>query len=149
MNSINSSQNDFNKTKKILDEKKTLLNNTNLANFKDTLSVFSFNNNSTNFEKKRYSTVNIKVKEKQEYEFPNIKTMQKELSQKIYSKESGEIINAVKESNDYLRTHTNPSFKPEFTTTTNWGGLNTLAKTNISSKKKKILFKLFNFRFYH
>lgn len=108
--SFNNTNSDFNKTRKSYDEKKTFINNTNLTNFRETLNVFNFNS-STNFEKKD-NIVNIKVREKQEYEFPNIKTMQKELSQKIYTKESGDIITAVKESNDNLRTN-NSNIKTE------------------------------------
>lgn len=135
MKSINCSQSDFNKTKKSFEGKKTMMNDANIANFRETLSVFSFNNNNSNIEK-RNTSVNIKVKEKQEYEFPNIKTMKKELTQNIYTKESGEIISAVKQSNDNLRNTNNSSFKPEFATTLTNGGLNKCLKKDLISNEK-------------
>jgi hypothetical protein len=125
---MNSSKTDFNKTKKSFEKKKTL------TNFRDTLNVFNFNNNhtSSNYEKKR--AINVKLKEKQEYEFPNIKILNKELTQKIFTKESGDIITAVKQSNDYLKTTNYSTFKNEFSTTNN-------LCYNITNNKKDTLSK--------
>jgi hypothetical protein len=131
---MNSNQSDLNKTKKSFEKKNSLTNNSNLANLRDTLNVFNFNNNNTsnNFEKKR--AINVRVKEKQEYEFPNIKTLNKELNQKIYTKESGDIITAVKQSNEYLRTTNYSSFKNEYVTTNNFGNNATFNKKETLSK---------------
>jgi len=151
MKSFNNSQSDFNKTKKSFEGKKSFMNNTNLANFHDTLNIFNFNNNnnSSTFDK-RNSTVNIKVREKQEYEFPNIRTMQKELTQKIYTKESGDIISAVKQSNDNLRNTNNSSIKFDISNINNGGNKNTKVKKEITSKKfiKNYLIFFINIYFY-
>lgn len=134
MKSNNCTLSDFNKTKKSFDDKKTFLNNTNLTNFRETLNVFAYNN--MNHFEKRNSTVNIKVREKQEYEFPNIKTMQKELAQKIYTKESGDIITAVKESNDTLRNINNTQIKTDYGRKTTMDvNMNILTKKDTYSKK--------------
>lgn len=138
MKSINCSQSEFNKTKNSFDEKKSILNNTNLTNFRDTLSIFSFNQNNNNIPKntnidKRTSSLNIKVREKHEYEFPSIKTMQKELTQKIYTKESGDIITAVKLSNDNLRGLNNTNINPEFATINTANHNKDYRKDNISN----------------
>jgi hypothetical protein len=137
--SINNSQSDFNKTKKSLETKKTYMNSTNLANFKETLNVFnnfnscsdSINNSDKKFGNKR-NTINVKVREKQEYEFPNIKIMQKEISKKIYTKESGDIIMAVKQSNEILRKNSSSSIKQEFSTINPENNFSSVIKNPIS-----------------
>ena len=136
--SINNSQSDFNKTKKSFDTKKTFMNNTNLANFKETLNVFknfNSNNNSNNNSDKKFgnkkTAINVKVREKQEYEFPNIKTMQKELTQKMYTKESGDIIRAVKQSNETLIKNGSSSIKPDCS-------INNLGSNYVSVNKNTI-----------
>ncbi len=85
--------------------KKHALSNIDDTNVKDTLSVFSFNNN--NCEKIRDSII-IKLGKKEEYEFPSKKILQKELIQKVFTKESGEIINLIKKVNNEMKAPTHP-----------------------------------------
>lgn len=94
----NNTQSSFDKTKISYNpKKKQALSDFNNTNLRDTLSVFNFNNNSG---EKITNSINIKVGEKEEFEFPSIKTMQKELIQKLFTKESGEIISLIKHANN-------------------------------------------------
>lgn len=75
------------------------LSDFNNKNFRETLSIFSFNSNA----EKKNKMINIRLSNKDEYEFTNLRTMKKEISQKIYTKESGEMINIIKKSNEDLK----------------------------------------------
>ena len=104
--------NEMNKTKTSFSIKnKNNLSEINSINFKETLSVFGFTN------EKRNPAITIKI-EKDEYEFPNIKVMQKEVAKTIFTKQSGEIINLIKKSNDELKSgkQFNPSISGNNTT---------------------------------
>lgn len=97
----NNTQSSFEKTKFSYNSKrKKALSEYNSTNLRDTLSIFSYNNNNG---EKISSAVNVKLGEKEEYEFPSIKTMQKELIQKIFTKESGEILSIIKQVNNEMK----------------------------------------------
>jgi len=101
----NNNQNNFDKTKFSFNSKtKSALNELNKNNLKETLNIYGFSNN--NSEKKN-PIINIKLGEKDEYEFPNIKVMQKELIKKIYTKESGEIIGLMRKVNEDIKAQPN------------------------------------------
>jgi hypothetical protein len=103
----NNTQSSFNKTKfSYNSKKKNALSEYNNTNLRDTLNVFSFINNNG---EKINSAINIKLGEKEEYEFPSIKTMQKELIQKIFTKESGEILSIIKQVNNDMKGPSNPN----------------------------------------
>lgn len=103
----NNTQSSFDKTKfSYNSKKKHALSEFNNTNLRDTLNVFSFNSNNG---EKINNAINIKLGEKDEYEFPSIKSMQKELIQKIFTKESGEIISVIKQINQDMKAYPNPN----------------------------------------
>lgn len=118
---------------------KQILNDINNANFKEGLNVFTVGNK--NGEKKS-EPIRVKLTDKNEYEFPNFKTMQKEVIQKIYSKESGELLNLIKKSNQDLRLSKSRLNMEKFNNT------QIISKaTTISSKKIFFEDKNFNIGF--
>jgi len=95
-------QNNFENTKYSINSKsknsKKEFYKTNLI---ETLNIFEYNNKDNILNNK--SSVNVKLNEKEEYEFPNIRVMQKELTKNIYEKETGEIINKIIKLNENLK----------------------------------------------
>jgi len=92
----------FDKSKFSFNSKsKYSLSEINQNNFRDTISVFTFNKNDGENIRKE---INVKLKDKSEYEFPNRKTMAKELIKKIFTKDSGEIINKIKKVNEEMKS---------------------------------------------
>jgi len=60
-------------------------------------------NSAINREKKSFSNIK-QIKDNEEFELPKIKTFQKEIWQKIYAKESGEILQLLRKSNENIRS---------------------------------------------
>ncbi len=90
----------------------------------------------TNVNDRRKSQSNSNRVKKEEVEFPNIRTFQKELWQKIYSKESGEILEILRKSNDQIRSNKVTVYDNAFSKSNYNNNINVINSGNMGSEKK-------------